>query len=176
MTLLVFIERNAVQCLCTYASPDELRARWADAGQRAFSLSASNGERAGVRCRIPSQPAAFLNYYAPEAREILNNLLGNPDSRTSLVWPSNLRRRWERHYASDGANWRPCASTARRADDRRAEAAQWRSAKAESLSHFTTWQRERNQQQFGGADQLRNAVSQLQWLLYAVYRQGESKF
>jgi type I restriction enzyme R subunit len=38
-----------VRTLC--ASPDELRPRWADAGQRNFSLSASNGERAGVRCR-----------------------------------------------------------------------------------------------------------------------------
>jgi hypothetical protein len=64
-----------VRTLC--ASPDELRARWADAGQRAFSLPASisfsasdgekvaagrmrcrreSGERAGVRCFFP-QPS-----------------------------------------------------------------------------------------------------------------------
>jgi len=39
------------QSLKLSASPDELRAGWADAGQRNLSLSASTGERAGVRCR-----------------------------------------------------------------------------------------------------------------------------
>ena len=42
--------------------------------QRACSLSASTGERVGVRCRKPQQ-TAFFNHFAPEAREILNDLL-----------------------------------------------------------------------------------------------------
>jgi type I restriction enzyme R subunit len=62
-----------VRTLC--ASPDELRARWADAGQRASSFSASIGDRDGVRCRSHEQETAFFNYFAPEAREILNDLL-----------------------------------------------------------------------------------------------------
>jgi len=42
--------------------------------QRAFSLSATNGERVGVRCRFRSRPT-FFDHYASETREILNDLL-----------------------------------------------------------------------------------------------------
>jgi type I restriction enzyme R subunit len=46
-----------------------------DADQRASSLSASIGERAGVRCRSRQQHVAFFKFFAPEAREILNELM-----------------------------------------------------------------------------------------------------
>lgn len=42
--------------------------------RRAVSLSASNGERVGVRYRILKE-TAFLNYLGPEVRELLNDLL-----------------------------------------------------------------------------------------------------
>ena len=44
--------------------------------QCAFSLSASNAERVGVRCRISlPQPSTNRSYFTPEAHEILNDLL-----------------------------------------------------------------------------------------------------
>jgi len=95
-----------VRTLC--ASPDELRARWADAGQRAdiiqqlaergidfqqvalqtgkpdadpFDLLCHLAFNAPVLTRrqradrMKKQETAFFNYFAPEAREILNDLL-----------------------------------------------------------------------------------------------------
>ncbi|MEW6305408.1 MAG: hypothetical protein AB1705_18175 [Verrucomicrobiota bacterium] len=54
--------------------------------------------------RVKQQQAAFFNYYAPEARETLNGLAGNHDSRkrTTHVGASNSWQRWERQYARDG--------------------------------------------------------------------------
>lgn len=70
--------------------------------QRSFSLSASNaprpsdgrgtkgeglresGKRAGVRCRISSQ-TTFFSYFAPEAREILNDGKYAADGEFQLV-------------------------------------------------------------------------------------------
>jgi type I restriction enzyme R subunit len=95
-----------VRTLCT--GPDELRARWSDAGQRAeiiqqlaergidfqqvaahagkpdadpFDLLCHLAFNAPVLTRrqradrVKKQGLAFFNYFAPEAREILNDLL-----------------------------------------------------------------------------------------------------
>src|SRR5438445_11209872 len=95
-----------VRTLCS--SPDELRARWSDAGQRAEivqqlaergidfeTVAAQAGKpdadpfdllchlafnapvftRRQRADRLKKQQAAFFNFFAPEAREILNDLL-----------------------------------------------------------------------------------------------------
>jgi hypothetical protein len=57
------------------------------------TLSASTGERDGVRCRIVSQQAAFFNYFKPEAQEILNELLEKyaTDGELKFVLPDVLK-------------------------------------------------------------------------------------
>jgi type I restriction enzyme R subunit len=116
-----------VRTLC--ASPDELRARWADAGQRAdiiqqlaergidFQTVAAAGGQAGCRPVRPAVPSglqracahppparrpreeaasvAFFNYFAPEAREILNDLLEKyaADGELQFTLPDVLKVR-----------------------------------------------------------------------------------
>jgi len=96
--------------------------------QRACSLSDSTGERVGVRCRKPQQ-TAFFNYFAPEAREILNDLLEK--------------------YATDGELQFTLPDVLKVAPI-------WRHGNVAEIIG-----------KFGGADQLRAAVNQLQSLLYA---------
>jgi type I restriction enzyme R subunit len=149
-----------VRTLC--ASPDELRARWADAGQRADiiqqlaergidfpSVAAQAGKpdadpfdllchlafnapvltRRQRADRMKKQQAAFFNYFAPEAREILNDLLEKyaSDGELQFTLPDVLKVR----PISDHGNVNEIIG------------------------------------KFGGADQLREAVGKLQTLLYA---------
>lgn len=95
------------------AGPDELRACWADRVAQASPPAGSGSvplpvlDLATSRGGTPLEPAAgtaALHRYAPEAREILDHLTGNHDSRqrtarigVSISWP-----RWERQYARDG--------------------------------------------------------------------------
>ena len=150
-----------VRTLC--ASPDELRARWVDAGQRAdiiqqlaergidFStVAAQAGQRDAdpfdLMCylavnapvltrrqradRMKKQHVAFFKFFAPEAREILDDLLEK--------------------YASDGE-------------------LQFTLPDVLQIPPIT---KHRNVNEiigkFGGADHLRDAVNQLQTLLYAA--------
>jgi type I restriction enzyme R subunit len=150
-----------VRILC--ASPDELRARWADAGQRAdiiqqlaergidfqqvaaqagkpdadpFDLLCHLAFNAPVLTRrqradcVKKQQAAFFNYFAPEAREILNDLLEKyaVDGELQFTLPDVLKL----PPISQHGNVNEIIG------------------------------------KFGGADQLRNAVKQLQTLLYAA--------
>jgi len=150
-----------VRTLC--ASPDELRARWADAGQRAdiiqqldergidfqqvaaqagkpdadpFDLLCYLAFNAPVLTRrqradrVKKQQAAFFNYFAPEAREILNDLLEKyaADGELQFTLPDVLKLPPISHHGNV----------------------------AEIIGKF------------GGADQLRNAVNQLQTLLHAA--------
>ena len=150
-----------VRTLCT--SPDELRARWANAGQRAdiiqqlaergidFQTVAAQAGKPDadpfdVMChlafnapvftrrqradRMKKQQVAFFGYFAPEAREILNDLLEKyaADGELQFTLPDVLKVR----PISDHGNVNEIIG------------------------------------KFGGADQLRNAVSQLQSLLYAA--------
>ena len=150
-----------VRTLC--ASPDELRARWADAGQRAdiiqqlaergidfptvaaqagkpeadpFDLLCHLAFNAPVLTRrqradrVKKQQAAFFNYFAPEAREILNELLEKyaVDGEVQFSLPDIL--------------------------------------KVPPISQHGTVSE--IAEVFGGNDQLRNAINQLQSLLYAA--------
>jgi type I restriction enzyme R subunit len=150
-----------VRTLC--ASPDELRARWADAGQRAdiiqqlaergidfptvaaqagkpeadpFDLLCHLAFNAPVLTRrqradrLKRQHVAFFKFFAPEAREILDDLLEKyaSDGELQFTLPDVLKVR----PISDHGN----------------------------VSEIIG--------KFGGADQLRNAVNQLQSLLYAA--------
>ena len=150
-----------VRTLC--AGPEELRARWADSSQRA-EIVQQLGERgidfqqvalqaakpdAGpfdLLChlafnapvltrrqradRMRKQQAAFFDYYAPEAREILDDLLEK--------------------YATDGELQFTLPDVLKVAPI-------WRHGNVAEIVG-----------KFGGADQLRNAVNQLQSLLYAA--------
>jgi len=104
------------------------------AGQRGFSLSASNGERVGVRCRKPQQ-TAFFNFFGSEAREILNDLLEK--------------------YAADG-ELRLVAVRKHLPDVLKVPPISHRGNVAEII------------RKYGGADQLRNGVNQLQSRLYGA--------
>jgi type I restriction enzyme R subunit len=150
-----------VRTLC--ASADELRTRWADAGQRADIIqqladrgidSSTVAAQAGkpdadpfdLLChlafnapvltrrqradRVKKQQAAFFNYFAPEAREILDDLLEKyaSDGELQFTLPDVLKVR----PISDHGNVNEIIG------------------------------------KFGGADQLRTAVNQLQSLLYAA--------
>lgn len=150
-----------VRTLC--ASPDELRTRWADAGQRADIIQqlaergidfAQVAAQAGkpdadpfdLLChlafnapmltrrqradRLKRQHVAFFNYYGPEAREILNELLEKyaVDGELQFTLPDVLKI----PPISERGNVNTIIG------------------------------------KFGGADQLRNAVNQLQSLLYAA--------
>jgi type I restriction enzyme R subunit len=150
-----------VRTLC--ASPDELRARWADSGQRAdimqqlaergivfqqvaaqvgrpdadpFDLLCHLAFNAPVLTRrqradrVKKQQAAFFGYFAPEAREILNDLLEKyaVDGELQFTLPDVLKL----PPISQHGNVNEIIG------------------------------------KFGGADQLRNAVNQLQTLLYAA--------
>ena len=150
-----------VRTLC--ASPDELRARWADAGQRAdiiqqlaergidfptvaaqagkpeadpFDLLCHLAFNAPVLTRrqradrLKQQHVAFFKFFAPEAREILDDLLEKyaSDGELQFTLPDVLKVR----PISDHGNVNEIIG------------------------------------KFGGADQLRNAVNQLQLLLYAA--------
>ncbi|MGA2178071.1 MAG: DEAD/DEAH box helicase family protein [Verrucomicrobiota bacterium] len=150
-----------VRTLC--ASPDELRARWADAGQRAeivqqlaergidfqhvaaqagkpdadpFDLLCHLAFNAPVLTRrqradrLKKQETAFFKYFAPEAREILNDLLEKyaVDGELQFTLPDVLKLPPISQHGSV------------------AEIAQL----------------------FGGFDQLGNAVNKLQSLLYAA--------
>jgi type I restriction enzyme R subunit len=150
-----------VRTLC--AGPDELRARWADAAQRAdivqqlaergidfqqvalqagkpdadpFDLLCHLAFNAPVLTRrqradrMKKQQAAFFNYFAPEAREILNDLLEKyaVDGELQFTLPDVLKV----PPISQHGNV------------------------AEIIGKF------------GGTDQLRNAVNELQSLLYAA--------
>jgi type I restriction enzyme, R subunit len=101
-----------VRTLC--ASPKELRARWVDAGQRAD--------------RLKHQHVAFFKFFAPEAREILDDLLEK--------------------YASDGELHFTLSEA----------------LKVRPISDHGTVNEIIGK--FGGEDQLRNALNQLQSLLY----------
>src|SRR5208282_372560 len=150
-----------VRTLC--ASPDELRARWADAEQRAdiiqqlskrgidfqqvaaqagkpdadpFDLLCHLAFNAPVLTRrqradrVKKQQASFFAYYAPEAREILSDLLEKyaADGELQFTLPDVLKLP-------------PISSRG-------------------SVNEII--------RVFGGSDKLRNAVGQLQQLLYAV--------
>ena len=150
-----------VRTLC--ASPDDLRARWADAGQRAdiiqqlaergidfptvaaqagkpeadpFDLLCHLAFNAPVLTRrqradrLKQQHVAFFKFFAPEAREILDDLLEKyaSDGELQFTLPDVLKVR----PISDHGNVNEIIG------------------------------------KFGGADQLRNAVNQLQSLLYAA--------
>jgi type I restriction enzyme R subunit len=150
-----------VRTLC--AGPDELRARWADAGQRADIVQQLAGRgidfqqvalQAGkpdadpfdLLChlafdapvltrrqradRLKKQQAAFFEFFAPEAREILDALLEKyaADGELQFTLPDVLKV----PPISNHGNV------------------------AEIIGKF------------GGTDQLRNAVNQLQTLLYAA--------
>jgi len=80
--------------------------------------------------RMRKQQAAFFDYYAPEAREILNDLLEKyaMDGELQFTLPDVLK-----------------------------VAPLWRHGNVAEIIG-----------KFGGADQLRNAVNQLQSLLYAA--------
>jgi type I restriction enzyme R subunit len=79
---------------------------------------------------VKKQQAAFFNYFAPEAREILNDLLEKyaADGELQFTLPDVLKLPPISHHGNV----------------------------AEIIGKF------------GGADQLRNAVNQLQSLLYAA--------
>src|ERR1035437_1650678 len=150
-----------VRTLC--ASPDQLRARWADADQRADiihqlaergidfqQVAAQAGQpdadpfdllchlafnaplltRRQRADRVKRQQTAFFNYFAPEAREILSDLLEKyaADGELQFTLPDVLKV--------------PPISS--------------RGNVNEIIGRF------------GGADNLRNAVNQLQSLLYAA--------
>lgn len=150
-----------VRTLC--ASPEELRARWADAGQRAdiiqqlsdrgidfgqvaaqagkpdadpFDLLCHLAFNAPVLTRrqradrLKKQQTAFFGDFAPEAREILNDLLEKyaTDGELQFTLPDVLKV----PPISQHGNVNEIVS------------------------------------KFGGTDQLRNAVNQLQTLLYAA--------
>jgi type I restriction enzyme R subunit len=150
-----------VRTLC--AGPDELRVRWADAGQRAdiigqlaergidfqqVALQAGkpDADPFDLLChlafnaplltrrqradRVKRRQTAFFNYFAPEAREILNDLLEKyaVDGELLFTLPDVLKV----PPISQHGNV------------------------AEIVGKF------------GGEDQLRNAVNQLQALLYAA--------
>jgi type I restriction enzyme R subunit len=150
-----------VRTLC--ASPDELRTRWADAGQRAdiirqlhdrgidfqtvaaqagkpdadpFDLLCHLAFNAPVLTRrqradrVKKQQTAFFNYFGPEAREILDDLLEKyaSDGELQFTLPDVLKVR----PISDHGNVNEIIG------------------------------------KFGGPAELRNAVNQLQSLLYAV--------
>jgi len=150
-----------VRTLCT--SPDDLRARWADAGQRAniiqqlvdrgidFSQVAAQAGKPDadpfdLLChlafnapvltrrqradRVKKQQTAFFKFFAPEAREILNDLLEK--------------------YAADGELQFTLPDV----------------LKVPPISQHGNVNEIIGK--FGGADQLRNAVNQLQSLLYAA--------
>jgi type I restriction enzyme R subunit len=150
-----------VRTLC--ASPEELRARWADAGQRAEIIQqlaergidfATVAAQAGkpeadpfdLLChlafnaptltrrqradRVKKQHVAFFKFFAPEAREILDELLEKyaSDGEVQFVLPDVLKL----PPISEHGNVNEIMKT------------------------------------FGGADELRDAVNQLQSLLYAT--------
>ena len=150
-----------VRTLC--ASSDELRARWADAGQRAdiiqqlaergidfqqvalqagkpdadpFDLLCHLAFNAPVLTRrqradrVKKHELAFFNLFAPEAREILNDLLEKyaTDGELQFTLPDVLKLPPISHHGNVN----------------------------ESIGKF------------GGAEQLRTAVNQLQSLLYAA--------
>jgi type I restriction enzyme, R subunit len=150
-----------VRTLC--ASPDELRTRWADAGQRAdiiqqlaergidfaqlavqagkpdadpFDLLCHLAFNAPVLTRrqradrLKKQQTAFFGYFAPEAREILDEMVEKyaADGELQFTLPDVLKVR----PISDHGNVNEII------------------------------------RKFGGSDQLRNAVNQLQTLLYAT--------
>jgi type I restriction enzyme R subunit len=149
-----------VRTLC--ANPDELRARWADADQRAEimhqlaergidfqQVAAQAGKpdadpfdllchlafnaplltRRQRADRVKRQQTAFFSYFAPEAREILNDLLEKYalDGELQFTLPDVLK-----------------------------VAPIWRHGNVAEIVR-----------KFGGPDQLRGAVNQLQMLLYA---------
>ena len=157
-----------VRTLCT--SPDELRARWADAGQRADiiqqlaergidfqTVAAQAGKpdadpfdmlchlafnapvltRRQRADRVKKQETAFFKFFAPEAREILNDLLEKyaTDGELQFTLPDVLKVR----PISDHGNVNEIIG------------------------------------KFGGADQLRNAVNRLQSLLYAEWSTNERR-
>ncbi len=159
-----------VRTLC--ASPDELRARWADSGQRAeiiqqlaergidfhqvalqagkpdadpFDLLCHLAFNAPILTRrqradrTKKTQVAFFNFFAPESREILNDLLEK--------------------YAADGELQftLPDALKVRPISDH---------GKVNEIIN-----------KFGGSDQLRNAVNQLQLFLddLETRREGEAK-
>jgi hypothetical protein len=89
-----------ITALCTDNRVDGNSHKKAQRSQRTrsadtFSLSASNGERARVRCRFRPQQAAFFSYYAPEAREILSDLLEKyaSDGELQFTLPDVLKVR-----------------------------------------------------------------------------------
>jgi type I restriction enzyme R subunit len=150
-----------VRTLC--ANPGELRARWSDSTQRAeiihqlaergvdfvsvaaqanqpdadpFDLLCHLAFNAPIHTRrqradrVKKQEAAFFNYFTPEAREILNDLLEKYaiDGELQFTLPDVLK-----------------------------VAPIWRHGNVAEIIH-----------KFGGPDELRNAVNQLQSLLYAA--------
>jgi type I restriction enzyme R subunit len=150
-----------VRTLCT--GPDDLRTRWANASQRADiiqqlaergidfqTVAAQAGKpdadpfdmlchlafnaplltRRQRADRVKKQETAFFKFFAPEAREILNDLLEKyaADGELQFTLPDVLKVR----PISDHGNVNEIIG------------------------------------KFGGADQLRNAVNQLQSLLYAA--------
>jgi type I restriction enzyme R subunit len=150
-----------VRTLCT--GPDELRVRWANASQRAdiiqqlaergidFQTVAAQAGKPDadpfdILChlafnapvltrrqradRVKKHETAFFKFFAPEAREILNDLLEKyaADGELQFTLPDVLKVR----PISDHGNVNEIIG------------------------------------KFGGADQLRNAVNQLQSLLYAA--------
>jgi hypothetical protein len=107
--------------------------------------------------RLKQQHVAFFKFFAPEAREMLDDLTGNHDSRqrTIFIGASNSWQRWERQYASDGElqlmavrKHLPGVLKVRPISDHG------------NVNKIIG--------KFGGADQFRHAVNQLQSLLHAA--------
>ena len=106
--------------------------------------------------RNKQQHVAFFKFFAPEAREILDDLTGNHDSRkrTARVGASNSWQRWERQYVSDG-ELQLVAVRKHLPDVPKVRPISDHGNVNEIIGKF------------GGTDQLRNAVNKLQTLLYA---------
>ena len=165
------------QSLESYASPDDLRARWADAGPRAFSLSASNGERVGVRCRnlrlaergIDFQQVA-LQAGRPDAApfDLLCHLTFNAPVLTRRQRADRVKRQQTAFFGYFGPEARDILSDLleKYATDGELQFTLPDVLKVPPISQHGNVAEIIGK--FGGANQLRNAVNQLQSLLYAA--------
>lgn len=165
------------QSLESYATPDDLRARWADAGPRAFSLSASNGERVGVRCRnlrlaecgIDFQQMA-LQAGKPDAApfDLLCHLAYNSPILTRRQRADRVKRQQTTFFAHFGPEAREILNDLleKYAIDGELQFTLPDVLKVPPISQHGNVNAIIGK--FGGADQLRTAVNQLQTLLYAA--------
>jgi type I restriction enzyme R subunit len=163
-----------VRTLC--ASPDELRARWADARQRSFSLSASTGERVGVRCRSLQLVERGIDFQQVAAQAGQPN--ADPfDLLCHLAFHAPVltrRQRADRVKKQQAAKFNYLRPEAREILDllleKYASDGELQFTLPDVLKVLPISQRGNVNEiigKFGGADQLRTAVNQLQSLLYA---------